>query len=106
MRAKYNVIDGDFYNFDDTGFTVGVICPAMIVRHADRRGRGKAVQLGNREWAIAIACINGEGWSVSPFLVVQGKNHIANWYSESYLLHNRVIKTTSKGWTSNETGFE
>jgi hypothetical protein len=49
---------------------MGVICPTMVVTHADRRGRGKAVQPGNREWATAIACINSEGWSVPPFLVV------------------------------------
>jgi hypothetical protein len=61
MRAKYGVTDSDFYNFDETGFMMGVICPAMVVTRADRRGRGKAVQPGNREWATAIACINSEG---------------------------------------------
>jgi hypothetical protein len=61
MRAKYGILDYDFYNFDETGFMMGVICPAMVVTRADRRGRGKAVQPGNREWAIAIACINSEG---------------------------------------------
>ena len=78
IRAKYGVTDSDFYNFDETGFMMGVICPAMVVTRADRRGRGKAVQPGNREWATAIACINSEGWSVPPFLIVQGKNHLAS----------------------------
>ena len=106
MRAKYGVLDCDFYNFDETGFMMGVICPAMVVTRADRRGRGKAVQPGNREWATAIACINGEGWSVPPFLVVQGVNHLANWYTEGRLPHDWVIKPTSNGWTNNETGLE
>ena len=106
MRAKYGVLDCDFYNFDETGFMMGVICPAMVVTRADRRGRGKAVQPGNREWATAIACINGEGWSVPPFLVVQGVNHLANWYTEGGLPHDWVIKPTSNGWTNNETGLE
>ena len=88
------------------GLRWALCCLAMIVRRADQRGRGKAVQLGNRECAIAIACINGEGWSVPPFLVFQGKNHLANWYSESNLLHDWVIKTTSNGWTNNETGLK
>jgi hypothetical protein len=70
MRAKYGVLDCDFYNFDETGFIMGIITPAMVVTRADRRGRGKAVQPGNREWATAIACINGEGWDVPLFLVV------------------------------------
>ena len=106
MRAKYGVLDCDFYNFDETGFMMGVICPAMVVTRADRRGRGKAVQPGNREWATAIACINSEGWSVPPFLVVQGKNHLSNWYTDGGLPPDWVIKPTSNGWTNNETGLE
>ena len=49
MKAKYGGLDGGFYNFDETGFMMGVISPAMVVTRSDRRGRGKAVQPGNRE---------------------------------------------------------
>ena len=70
IRAKYRVLDCDFYNFDKTGFIIGVICAVMVITRADRHGRGKAVQPGNREWATVIACINSEGWSVPLFLVV------------------------------------
>lgn len=106
MRAKYGILDCDFYNFDETGFMMGVICPGIVVTRSDRRGRGKAVQPGNREWATAIVCINGEGRSVPPFLVVQGVNHLANWYTESDLPYDWAIKPTSNGWTDNETGLE
>jgi hypothetical protein len=85
MGAKYGVVDADFYNFDETGFAMGQITPNIAVTRADRQGRSKAVQPGNREWATAIVCINREGWNVPPFLVVQGTNHLANWYTESDL---------------------
>jgi hypothetical protein len=70
MRAKYRVVDSDFYNFDETGFMMGQITPGMVVTRADRRGRAKGVQPGNREWATVIVSINGEGWDVPPFLIV------------------------------------
>ena len=70
IRAKYGVLDCDFYNFDETRFIIGIICPVMVVTRVDRRGRGKAVQPGNREWAIVIAYINSKGWNVPLFLVV------------------------------------
>jgi hypothetical protein len=35
MRAKYGVVDGDFYNFDKTGFSMGMITPGMVVTRAD-----------------------------------------------------------------------
>jgi hypothetical protein len=50
----------------------------MVVTRTDRRGRGKTVQPGNREWAIAIACISGDGFDVPPFLLVKGAYHLAN----------------------------
>jgi hypothetical protein len=57
---------------------IGIICAAIVVTRADRHGRGKAVQPGNKEWATAIACINNKGWNIPLFLVVQGKNHLVN----------------------------
>lgn len=30
MRAKYGVDDADFYNFDETGFMMGVITPSLL----------------------------------------------------------------------------
>ncbi len=69
-KGKIRDFGCDFYNFDETGFIMGIICAVIVVTCADRRGGGKAVQPGNREWATAIAYINSKGWSVPLFLVV------------------------------------
>ena len=106
MKAKYGIADSDFYNFDETGFMMGVIYASMVVTRADRQGRSKSIQPSNREWATAIECVNSEGWCLPPFLVVQGVNHLAHWYSQTNLPGDWVIKTTSNGWTDNETGLE
>jgi hypothetical protein len=47
--AKYGIVDSDFYNFDEMGFMMGIITPAIVVTHIDRRSRGKVVQPSNRE---------------------------------------------------------
>ena len=106
MRAKYGIIDGDFYNFDETGFMMGMIQPNMIVTRSDRRGKSKAVQPGNREWATAITCISGDGFDVPPFLLVQGTYHLSSWYTDGGLPNSWAIKPTSNGWTNNETGLD
>ncbi|EDO02563.1 hypothetical protein SS1G_05039 [Sclerotinia sclerotiorum 1980 UF-70] len=49
IRAKYSILDGDFYNFDETGFMIGIISAAMVVTSAERHGRSKSVQLGNQD---------------------------------------------------------
>jgi hypothetical protein len=47
MRAKYGILDCDFYNFDETGFMMGMIRPGMVVTRSDRVGKPKAIQPGN-----------------------------------------------------------
>ncbi|APA08028.1 hypothetical protein SS1G_00331 [Sclerotinia sclerotiorum 1980 UF-70] len=72
MQAKYGIQDCDFYNFDETGFMMGIIYLGIVVTSSERNGRNKAIQLDNREWATAIICGNGEGETTSLFLIVQG----------------------------------
>jgi hypothetical protein len=106
MRTKYAIQDEDFYNFDETGFMMGVICSSMIVTRADRRGRGKQLQPGNREWATAIECVSSDGFALPPFLIVQGVNHLASWYTDTNLPSSWVIKTSPNGWTDNKTAMD
>jgi hypothetical protein len=106
MRAKYGIQDADLYNFDETGFMMGMITATMVVTRAERRGRAKTVQPGNREWVTVIQGVNALGWCVPPFIVVKGAYHLANWYTESALPPDWAIKPTTNGWTDNETGLE
>jgi hypothetical protein len=47
--AKYGIDKSDMWNFDETGFMMGVILSAMVVTTSDRQGRAKMKQPGNRE---------------------------------------------------------
>ena len=66
-KTKYGIADCDIYNYDETGFMMGKSQPTLIVARADRPGRSKAVQPGNKEWATSIHCINSEGLASAPF---------------------------------------
>ena len=84
---------------------MGMIQPSMVVTRSDRRGKGKNVQPGNREWATAITCISADGFDAPPFILVQGQ-------PPRQLIHpGRYagflgFKPTSNGWTDNETGLD
>jgi len=43
MRAKYGITDSDFYNFDETGFAIGIISASVVVTRAERRAKAKTV---------------------------------------------------------------
>ena len=52
--AKYSIYEADIYNFDETGFMMGVISTAMVVTISDGRAKAKKVQPSNREWVTVI----------------------------------------------------
>jgi hypothetical protein len=104
--AKYGITLADIYNFDETGFMMGVIASGMAVTGTERRGRPKSVQPGSREWITVIQAINAEGWAIPPFIIGAGQYHLANWYRENNLPDDWAIATSPNGWTDNELGLE
>jgi hypothetical protein len=54
MKAKYGILDEDTYNFDESGFMMGMISTGAVVTNSERRGRPKSVQPGNREWTTVV----------------------------------------------------
>jgi Tc5 transposase DNA-binding domain len=42
MQEKYGIIDTDIFNFDETGFQIGVIATAKVITQSERRGRPAA----------------------------------------------------------------
>jgi hypothetical protein len=47
--AKYGITEEDIYNFDETGFLMGVIALGMVATSSKRHGRPKLAQQRNRE---------------------------------------------------------
>lgn len=47
--AKYGISESDIYNFDKTGFMMGVISTGIVVTSAERHGRPKISSTGKIE---------------------------------------------------------
>jgi hypothetical protein len=101
-KAKYGVTDEDTYNFDESGFMMGMIRRGVCVTSADRRGDAKKLQQGNREWVSVIQGVNAVGWAIPPFIIFAGKNHLSSWYQEEKLPHDWKLAVSENGWTNNE----
>ncbi|KFY32099.1 hypothetical protein V493_00495 [Pseudogymnoascus sp. VKM F-4281 (FW-2241)] len=101
-KAKYSIVDEDIYNFDETGFMMGIIFPGMVVTTADGCGKAKLAQPSNCEWATVIQGVNALGWAIPPFIILAAQYHLANWYEECNLPTDWCITTTENSWTTNE----
>ena len=104
--AKYGIVEDDIYNFDETGFLMGMIASCMVVTTSDGRSKAKLVQPGNREWATVIQGVNSRGWVLPPFIILKGEYHLSHWYTETGIPEDWVIATSKNGWTTNERGLE
>jgi hypothetical protein len=103
-RQAYRILDQDVYNFDETGFMMGVASTSKVVTSSDTIGRAVDVQPGNRDWVTTIECINALGWSIPPFVILSGKLHQASWYRN--LPADWVIALSDNGWTNDGLGLE
>ena len=105
IRAKYGIGDNDVFNFDETGFMMGMISSAMVVTSAERRSKARMAQPGNREWVTVVQGVSGGGWAIPPFIIVAGRFALGNWFEERDLPSDWVITMTHNGWTDNVQGL-
>ena len=103
---KYAIQEGDIYNFDETGFMMGMLSAAKVVTSSERRGRPRTKQPGNREWVTVIQAVCADGWIAPPYFVVKGKNHLLPWYQDSRFQPEWRVHTSENGWTTNEIGLD
>jgi hypothetical protein len=102
--AKYGIQEEDIYNFDETGFQMGVISTAKVITGAERSNRPVSIQPGNREWVTAIDCISSAGWSLPPVVIFEGKVHQSTWYTNALPL-DWTIGVSENGWTDDKLGL-
>ncbi|KAL2019740.1 hypothetical protein VTK56DRAFT_9184 [Thermocarpiscus australiensis] len=103
---KYAIQEEDIYNFDETGFQIGILSGAKVVTSSERRGRPRTKQPGNREWVTVIRVVCADGWVVPSYFVVKRRNHLLPWYQDSRFQPEWRVHTSENGWTTNEIGLD
>ena len=74
-------MDEDVYNFDETGFAMGIASSGSSkVITATAVGCAAVIQPGDHKWVTTIECINALGWCLPPFVILEGKVHLESWY--------------------------
>ena len=95
----------DIYNFDETGFVMGLISAQKVITRRDLYGRRPLLQPGNREWVTAIETICADGYSLPPCIIFKGQVYIAGWFESLNLPTNSRIEVSNNGWTTDEIGL-
>jgi hypothetical protein len=73
--AEHGILEDDYYNFDETGFQMGVIATVKVVTGSERAGRPHTVQPGNHKWVTIIKAINTRGFAIPPLIIFEAVMH-------------------------------
>ncbi|OQE41382.1 hypothetical protein PENCOP_c005G01271 [Penicillium coprophilum] len=100
---QFRIDPDDIFNFDETGFAMGLTATARVISRSDVYGRRALLQPGNREWVTIIECTNAAGWALPPCVIFKGKVFIESWFDS--LPGDWRFKVSPNGWTSDEIGL-
>ena len=101
---QYGIHPNNIYNFDETGFAMGVISSTRVVTRAEYYGKAKLLSSGNREWVTAIECIRACGEALPPCIIFKAKGYTKGWLDSSLPIGSR-IEVSQNGWTTDEIGL-
>jgi hypothetical protein len=82
-RQQYGILYKDTYNFNKTGFTIGLITGSRsykVISSLESIGRITVIQPGNCIKSTVIESINAAGWALPLFIIPEGKAYLQYWY--------------------------
>ncbi|EED11514.1 conserved hypothetical protein [Talaromyces stipitatus ATCC 10500] len=96
--SEYGILPEDIYNFDETGFAMGLCASAKVITGSDRYAQPKLLQPGNREWVTAIEATNSTGWALPSYIIFKAKKNVR--------LDDWRVNISDNGWTTDQIGLE
>jgi hypothetical protein len=100
---QYGILPEDIYNFDETGFAMGLTSTAKVITRSEYYGRRSLLQPGNREWVTVIESISASGWALPPTIIFKGKLFNQAWFDS--LPGDWRFEVSLNGWTTDEIGL-
>jgi hypothetical protein len=108
--CQYETLPENTYNMDEKGFFVGITTRSKRVfskASYSRKEVTSALQDRNREWITLLACICGDGTSLSPGVIYEGKSGLqSSWVNDIEAgKHQIFCGNSSSGWSNNGIGL-
>jgi hypothetical protein len=98
---QYNIQVADTYNFDESGFRIGIGHDQWIIT----RDPNREAYLGsstNRDLVTVCETISGDGCFLPPMVIIPGVIHQEQWYTTTSIPDEYLIGTSEKGYSNDE----
>jgi DDE superfamily endonuclease len=102
--TTYDIQDCDFYNFDETGFRIGIARGEWIItRHPKRRAYIASPQ--ERELVTCVETISADGYDIPPMIIIAAKLHMESWYKNE-LPDDVLLAVSETGYSNDELSLQ
>lgn len=101
---KYAIQLQDIWNFDETGFRIGIGKNQWIVTRDNRRP-AYIPSSTSRELVTCIEAVSADGRLIPPMLIIAGKNHMEQWYPDE-LNEETLIGVSETGYSNDELSMD
>jgi len=93
LCMDFGIQEGDIYNFDETGFRIGVGKFQWIITR-DLSRKSYHASDNNRKFVTVVECVSGDGNVLPPMFILAGSVIQSAWFNNS--LDNDVVITVSE----------
>ena len=95
--AQYGIPADDIWNFDETGFNIGVGKDQWIITREPKRQISGGFST-NREYATAIEAVSATGSTIAPVVILSAKVLLQRWFE---IVGDERIAVTETGYLNN-----
>ena len=92
----------DIYNFDETGFQIGVGKDQWIVTREPKKKLFSG-SVTNRESVTVIECVSTDGFVCPPVVILSGKQMMLRWFAH---LTDEHLAITESGYINDQLAFQ
>jgi hypothetical protein len=102
LRERYGVFNEDIWNFDETGFQIGVGKSQWIVT-SSRAKWHYLVSDNNHQYVTVVEAVSAAGIAIELMLILLGKLHLERFYRD--LGDDILVGLSDTGYTNDELTF-
>ena len=101
VYAEHNIQPADVYNFDETGFHIGIGRDQWIITRDPNR-QAYLASSSNPELVSVCETISANGTVLPPIIIVPGAIHQEAWYMATSIPDKYLIITSESGYNSDD----
>jgi hypothetical protein len=100
---QYGIASEDIYNFDETGFQIGIGRDQWIITREPRR-KILSGTTTNRESITVIEAVSTNGFVIPPVIIFSARQVLLRWFN--HLQHDERVAVTDSGYINDQLAYQ